>query len=397
MTSAIRRQFEQYSAVLKHYEAYWRLTPFSCADLPWDDPVLVDLLGDLSLDEAEALDNDEERLQALFAARFPELFALPVVASSPEQSSSDPFPFWLTNGIGGRKLAQIEAFIGAIPCAPLPLVEWCAGKGHLGRLLGFQQQRPVTSIEWQQSLCKQGAALAEQHHVPQRFVHADVLSPAGAAVLSKEQQVVALHACGELHLELLRQGVAHNCNSIQLAPCCYHLIDTSRYQPLSEVARQHDLALRQQDLKLAVQGQVTAGARVARLRHTEVQWRLAFHALEAELTGYNEYRPLNSVAKHWFTGGFAEFAHWAAAQHELSLPDNLDWQLYLQRGACHQRVVAQIEVVRHLFRRALETWLVLDRALFLEQHGYSVTLKHFCNYSTTPRNFLISAQRGFCP
>lgn len=394
MNSVIHRQFEQYSAALKRYEAYWRLTPFSCAALPWDDPGLVSILSGLSLAQAEALDNDEERLQTLFAQRFPELFALPPVAAETEQSSSDPFPFWLTNGIGGRKLSQIEAFIGAIPCERLPLVEWCAGKGHLGRLLSFQQQRPVTSIEWQQSLCEQGTELAEKHRVAQDFVQADVLSPAGAAVLSKEQQVVALHACGELHLELLRQGATRKCSSIQLAPCCYHLIDTPLYQPLSAVDQQQDLALSQQDLKLAVQGQVTAGARVARLRHTEVQWRLAFHALEKDVTGHSEYRPLNSVAKHWFSGDFADFAHWAAAQHELNLPNDLDWQLYLDRGARHQRVVAQIEVVRHLFRRALEAWLVLDRALFLEQQGYSVTLKHFCDYSTTPRNFLISAQRG---
>ena len=42
----------------------------------------------------------------------------------------------LDAGVPGRKRAQIEAFAAHLPAAGLPLLEWCAGKGHLGRRLG---------------------------------------------------------------------------------------------------------------------------------------------------------------------------------------------------------------------------------------------------------------------
>lgn len=385
-------QFEKYTAVLSRYADYWQLTPFAWQKLPWDDPGLAKILQQLSLSDAEALDTNAEQQRRLFEPYFPELFALPGVATL-TGSAEQRFPFWLTNGIAGRKLEQINAFLRAVPQNTSPLLEWCAGKGHLGRLLSVQQQRPVTSVEWQPALCRQGETLAQQHSVDQRFVQADVLSPDGTRLLHAGQQVVALHACGELHIELLRQAVARGCSSIQLAPCCYHLIDTANYQPLSAAGQAAGLTLSQHDLKLAVQKQVTAGARVARLRHTEVWWRLAFHALEVELTGDLAYRPLNSVGKHWFSGDFSDFACWAAEQHGLSLPGQVNWQLYLERGAQHQRLVAQIDAVRHLFRRAVEMWLVLDRALFLEQHGYQVEVQTFCAETTTPRNLMLSAAR----
>ena len=52
-----------------------------------------------------------------------------------------------------------------------------------------------------------------------------------------------------------------------------------------------------------------------------------------------------------------------------------------------------MELVRHLFRRPLEVWLLLDRALFLEEQGYQAEVGTFCPKPMTPRNLLIRAVR----
>nr|WP_301003729.1 methyltransferase [Arsukibacterium sp.] len=386
---------------MQQYRAYWQLVPFAWQQLPWHNPALEQKLLSLPEHALAAIDQSPALQQQHFAEHFAGLGQLEqyLSAAAAELPATElkPVPFWLANGIGGRKLAQIAAFAKQLPPSQLPLLEWCAGKGHLGRLLAWQFNRSVTSIEWQQQLCVDGSALATQFHLPQRFVHADVLTAAGSAVLAPQQQVLALHACGQLHIQLLQQAVAAGCQQLNVVPCCYHLIADEHYQPLSLLGRQHDLVLSQHDLKLAVQGQVTAGARVAKLRHTEVQWRLAYQALRADVTGDSSYRPLSSVAKHWFSGEFADFARWAAGQHQLSLPKAPDWQGYLARGTEHAALVRRIELVRHLFRRPLELWLVLDRALYLEQQGYQVQLNAFCDYQVTPRNLLIQATRQAVP
>ena len=52
-----------------------------------------------------------------------------------------------------------------------------------------------------------------------------------------------------------------------------------------------------------------------------------------------------------------------------------------------------LELLRSLFRRPLEIWLLLDRALYLEEQSYRVQLGEFCDSSLTPRNILLLGER----
>ncbi|WP_369742449.1 methyltransferase [Pseudidiomarina sp. PP-1MA] len=386
-------QLNDFYQVLQEYREFWQFKPFAYQQWPWQHTDLTASLARLQLPEIELIDSDKERQRQFFSPYFPAVFSLPELSQIPAPVETPPLPFWLTNGIGGRKLAQIEAFISHLPQSQLPLLEWCAGKGHLGRLASFVQQRQVVSAEWQQNLCEQGQKLAQQWQLPQQFVPIDVLSAAAAQLLQPNQHAVALHACGQLHLSLLQQAVARETEFISLAPCCYHLIHDSHYQPLSTQAQKQNLHLAKFDLQLAVQGQVTAGQRITQLRHTEMQWRMAYHALYQDLQQQVNYRPLASVGKHWFSGEFADFAQWAAAQHQWQLPAKVDWPFYLDRGRQLALHVARLDLVRHVFRRPLELWLLLDRLEFLREHGYQAELSAFCDYQTTPRNGLITAQK----
>ena len=60
-------------------------------------------------------------------------------------------------------------------------------------------------------------------------------------------------------------------------------------------------------------------------------------------------------------------------------------------GQARKKVTERVELVRHVFRRAIEVWLVLDRALYLQQQGYDVSVNTFCEKQLTPRNILILA------
>ncbi len=385
-------QFASLSRVLLQYQPYWQLLPFACKALPWQDQALPDVLSALHDADIQQIDQSAALQRQHFAAFFPELFSLPAITEPAAVTPLPPLPFWLANGIGGRKLAQIDALCQQGQHSPLPVPEWCAGKGHLGRIIAHRFGQRVSSVEWQQALCDEGTTLAQQFNLPQQFICADVLATPLPGLLQPQQQVVALHACGQLHISLLQQAVAANCQQLQLVPCCYHLIPQMCYQPLSDAGQCAGLQLSKDDLKLVVQGQVTAGERIERLRQTEVLWRLAYDELRADLTRQADYRPLSSVAKHWFSGDIADFVQWAAAQHQLPLPVTVDYTAYLQRAAKRAAIVQRIELVRHLFRRPLELWLALDKALYLQQHGYQVSITEFCDYQVTPRNLLLQAK-----
>ncbi len=389
----LKSWFLQLDALLQQQQCYWRLQPMQATALPFADAELNALLLSLSLKQCDAIDQHPALQQQYFGKFFPLLFkSMPTLAQFQPQGLS--LPFWLSTDIGGRKWQQICLFAEAVGHKGGTVLEWCAGKGHLGKVLSFAYENNVHSLEWQAQLCLQGQQQADKLHLKQKFTEHNVLQGPQHQVFSGADQLVALHACGDLHRVALQAGVASSCKELHLLPCCYHLQQGELYQPLSTMAAQSQLKLTRQELKLAVQGQHTGGDRVRRLRHTEVLWRRAYQLWHSEHTGNQLYQPLPSTAKHWFSGDFADFAQWAASQHQLHWPAQLDGLGYLQQAEALLLLQRRIELVQHLFRRPLELWLVLDRALYLAEQGYQVKLQQLCEASVTPRNLLISAYRG---
>lgn len=297
----------------------------------------------------------------------------------------------LGQGVPGRKWSQIHAFADSIGGNPGAVLEWCAGKGHLGRLLASRGAVSVCSLEWQSQLCEQGARSAQAAGVAQHFRRADVmrLTP---EVFAGADTAVALHACGDLHRQLLTLWAQRPTPSLALAPCCYHLQADDRYTPLSQRGRSSALVLQRGDLSQALQETVTTGARGVRLRNRELHWRMAFDEVQRSLRQCDEYLPLPTIPKLLLSGSFVDFVQWALARKQLAFSCALDLPAFDAQGAERARRVRRMELVAKLFRRPLELWLVLDRACYLLEAGAQVSVTAFCHYGLTPRNLLIQAQ-----
>jgi hypothetical protein len=291
-------------------------------------------------------------------------------------------------GIPGRKRAQIEAYAAALGRPVAPVVEWCAGKGHLGRLLAATWKIPVISLEIDPALCAAGRDLAQYHRLDaeQGFVRADALNPASARHLSG-RHALALHACGDLHRSLVTAAVEQACPALDVAPCCYYRTVDTTYRPLSGGG----LQLTHDDLRLAVTDTVTASPRLRRTSRTAMAWKLAFQAMAREVTG-KPYHPLKPVPEAWLAAGFEAWLRRLAAREGLPLPAHPDWRRLEAEGWRQAVRVRRLELVRLAFRRAVELWLVTDMAVHLEAHGYHVGLGTFCAPSLTPRNLLLSAR-----
>jgi len=228
----------------------------------------------------------------------------------------------------------------------------------------------------------------------------DVLTPGVARWLQRGVHVSALHACGALHQHLLEKVVQTGC-AVTLAPCCYQRIPAADYRPMSrlgrDLAQAHGLHLNREDLALAVQETITAphSDRIARARGNA--WRLGFDLLQRKIRGIDDYLRLPSLSHGRRPSSFEAFCHWAAAQKGLTLPAQCDWHALERGGWRRYAEVSRLELVRHLFRRPLEVWLVLDRALFLEEAGFRVELGTFCARDVTPRNLLLRARPPAAP
>lgn len=376
--------------LLVKHSRFWQFQPMQ-AEWPNDFPLaLTSLLLSLDLETCLKIDASSALQHKYFSEHFPELFAaLPVLTQ--EHAAIPELPFWLSTDIAGRKWQQITRLAAIVGQANRPVVEWCAGKGHLGKVMSYLYQVPVLSLEWQQSLCNSGQQRAEQLKLAQKFVCVDVLKQPVSAFLQPQQQLLALHACGELHRVAAREAAAAGCEALALVPCCYHLQQAAGYQPLSKSGQRSQLRLSKADLRLAVQQSCTGGERVVRLSQTEMLWRQLWWQWRRQLG--LEYQPLRSVSKHWFSGDLAGFLTFASAEHQLAVPNDTELAALLQQAEHQLLQQRRLELVQHLFRRPLELWLVADLALFLQEQGYEVKLTELCDVSLTPRNLLLQAAK----
>ena len=434
----LRAHFIQLDKLLEQSRALWQVRAFEAKALPWaaQFPRLATTLWALDDAVLDSLDAEQSALvDALSPALKQDLAALGLdwdlslllssfaelslgsdidsdigfdigsddieTATSPRIDLTELAHF--SAHIKGRKWEQITAFVQHLPDAGLPVLEWCAGKGHLGRLIAKARGVDVLSLEWQAMLCEEGQAFADKWQLSQHFICADAFAIEGNACENSahqtnpfraKQQAVALHACGDLHVRLLQLAAAAGTQALAISPCCYHLIQANQYQGLSTLAKHSALRLSRHDLQLPLQQSVIANPKQQALRHQEIAWRLGFDALQRSCRGIDAYLPLPAIKQSQLSGEFAEFCHWAAAQKAVTLDADCDFDAWLEIGKQRQRLTRRIDLAAHLFRRALELWLILDRCCFLQESGYRVSLREFCATSVTPRNALILAQKS---
>ncbi len=384
------QRFHALRDVLAAHARLWRPAPFHEFRPAWCEThrdFAVYLLG-LDDDRVEALAADNLALIDLVGRFVPALLDLHGLIELPRRDVclvADNVHH--CRHVPGRKQDQIEAFAGAVGTVAAPLLEWCAGKGHLGRLLGGHWRQTVLSLELDETLCGEGKRLAAKAGVEQDFRMADVLAAESGAHLAG-RHAVALHACGDLHLALLRGAAERGAPAVDLAPCCYYRTSAKEYVPLNPDA---GLRLSRDELHLAVSETATAGARDRRQRDRAMAWKLAFVEFRAE-RGIPRERTFKPVPAGWYSAGFATWMERLARREGVDPPAQPDWPAWEERGWARQREVMRLNLARLVFRRPLEIWLALDRALFLARHGYRVGLAEFCDRALTPRNLLISAR-----
>ncbi|MCL7462230.1 DUF2890 domain-containing protein [Pseudomonas sp. NW5] len=394
---ALLERFRDLDDFLLEHQALWREKPFTQAQLRWEAeyPALAHWLRGRSLAEADAAHNTPETLPA--PAPFPQLAAeaqrLAAIGELPA-CAAPALPTALSVDVPGRKWQQIDAFARRLQFqAPTQhWLDWCAGKGHLGRRLAYGGA-PLICLEFDPALVQAGQQLSDRLTLTAIHREQDVLADSAAQQLHAQHTPVALHACGELHMRLLELASTRGCRQLAVVPCCYNRIRSAHYTPMSRAAQDSALQLSRDDLRLPLAETVTAGARVRRQRDRSMARRLAFDQLQRALRGCDEYLPTPPLPAPWLDWPFADWCRELAALKGLPESGPQDWAALEAHGWQRLAEVRNLELLRGLFRRPLELWLLLDRALYLLEQGYRVQLGTFCATPLTPRNVMLLAER----
>lgn len=386
---------------LVQHQPIWKPAPFIEPVPTWvlSYPKLACRVAELTDAECDELTDKPEALVDIVSQYVPglalygQMVSMPELAPGATDIMAATLPEVRATDMPGRKREQAGAFTATLAPFQQPILDWCCGKGYLSRTLAVRSHKSVEGYEWDPGLVAGGNQLATHFGDAVRIHCQDVM--AQNVAIPANTHGVALHACGDLHRQFLKRGTAAALPRLSLSPCCYHLTVGGSYQTLSERTAIHENRLmpNRNDLRLAVRETVTAPGRVREQTRLLSQWRLGFDGLQRAVRGVDQYLSVPSYSPRLIQKGFPAFCQWAAGKKQLYLSENTDFDHWLAYGVQRHRDVRRYELVRHLFRRPLELWLVLDYAVFLEEQGYQVQLGHFCPRSLTPRNLLLDAVR----
>jgi hypothetical protein len=364
----------------------------------WDAFLLS--LDDVELDAIEAHGHDApwpERAPAalrslLEAAR--EVCALPAlpltnVAAGPQRPAR--------RGENPRKLAQVEAFgrlVTPLAARSSRVVDVGSGHGHLTRDLAERIALPVVGLERDAALAGRARTLSSESPVAAPlFAVTDVLRDGLA--LEAGDCVTGLHACGELGDVMVTSVARCHAASLALVGCCLQKRRQLSRRPLSS-APGHAEALELPRSMLGLSNLAAGDDGIEATRADNLaarERRLALNRLlsaggeplrfGAEIEGMNRrmaQRELPPLAERAFAlrgrpspsrAALDEAAAWARSEHARA---------------------RRLSVPRALLARPLEVYVLLDRAVYLAEHGLSVEIGTLFPARISPRNLALVAQ-----
>lgn len=289
-----------------------------------------------------------------------------------------------------RKRAQVEAFaamVRPLTASAARIVDVGSGHGHLTRDLAEQLDVPVVGLERDVVLASRARALPSTR--PPTFAVLDVVRD--GLPLEPGDCVVGLHACGELGDLLVTRvaAMAGKRASLALVGCCLQKRRLPERRSLCAPA----LALPKTILGLSNLTARDEGVEATRAENLAARARrIALHRLLAEagvvLRVGRELEGLNRRVAHHV---LPELVARAFALRGLPVPSAERIVAAAAWAADEHARVRRLALPRSLLARVLEVFVLVDRARYLEEHGFDVAIGPLFPASVSPRNLALVA------
>lgn len=298
------------------------------------------------------------------------------------------------------------------------IVDIGSGVGHLSRMLSYGYGFKVCTFEANETLVKSATALDEQfetlldakaikHRKTTKTVHLHEKITSNTSGAQFLQQVlkhfkdsnknlqfglIGLHPCGDLGPTLLRLfNQVENVRFILIASCCYMKMSFNHNFPLSGHCIAENMHLKYLSCEIAchsIENYVEKCA-VNRLDHLKVHaFRAALEHLLISIDPRLKHTQLCS-AKYSDQLTFSEYCERTLRERITCLggtvPD-CDYERIIKETWTE---VAKFYSVRLLVAPAIETIILIDRVLYLQENGHDSFIVPLFEPEISPRNLLL--------
>ena len=303
-------------------------------------------------------------------------------------ADGEPVEFPFMNARKRGEVAAILRLLREVFSDLSEIVDVGAGRGQLTTRAAAALSVPTLGLERDPQRVAVATALAG--NLPVRFLTTDVLSATDSPLLSLPEKpnrlLMALHGCGELGDALIEAAVATRA-SVLLLGCCPQKIRGRQRSALIPGGPSFPREI----LGLANVLSRTEGIE-GELRHALAtkEARLALrYLLAARGTSVPAGEEMRGVNRRKANAGFAVFAQAVCTVRGLPPPTASEIAAADHQAHAHYVAQRRLSLPRSMLGRPLEIFLALDRARYLESHGYGVHVVELFPVATSPRNLAV--------
>lgn len=216
-------------------------------------------------------------------------------------------------------------------------------------------------------------------------------------LLNSEVMPIGLHTCGRLALDIIRVSSHQKVPALINFGCCYHnLYQAPDLQNISEFAKEHGkLWMNKFALTLSCRAHNKMPEKEYDLKLKVKFYRYAIHILLHDHYDMKELVTLGNSSPKLYDETFGHYALEQFKRINLTPKHTLEeLNLFFQKPELQILIERMLMagLVRNALGRVLELYLLLDRAIYLEEQGYKVRVEEFFNEELSPRNIGITAE-----
>jgi hypothetical protein len=296
--------------------------------------------------------------------------------------------------IKGKKEHEIRALVGLVSKLMKSkkidhILDVGGGKGLLSQVLASELGVKIISIDESSYLQDLGARHAERakgkklEAVTFLRTRLDPDTNPDLSLPSSNILSLGLHTCGELAHAHFNLAIENSFPAVVNFGCCYPKISPSSL-PLSQYAHPFALPWTVEGLTLATRSHAPITREDFFFKTRVKSYRYALHVLLFREYGMKDFVSLGNAPHSLYSKSFSEYA--TAQLETLSLKPINSLEDFMKQSATEVNELCAMNLIRSLLGRQLELHLLLDRAIFLEEAGYTCTLKEYFDEKISPRN-----------
>jgi len=309
--------------------------------------------------------------------------------------SSINFPDALTRKVDDKKLHELKQLHLTLKDLKdfSNVLDIGGGVGFLSTMIAQNFNCHVTSLDFNKQLQASGQERIQKWNLKKvKFIHSDFNQMTSLKDFDNldNRLVIGLHSCGELGTKLIQYGAKSQCNQVVLASCCYHKLNGS--YNISFHAQKHPFDFSINALHLASRASKIEDFNAFQNKLRVRKYRYLLHMLEYD-KGHKDFRSIGNTKLSDYQLSFTDYVQRYSLFNDLSIEDSEE---FFSNTDNHLRVKKIIfaDILRSLLGRVVETYIILDRAIFLEEAGYKTKIIKAFNQNISPRNLLILASRS---